>query len=91
MLCAKAVTVPSSDIEPVIQELRRALQEHARFVRSLAVKSLMLAPEDTPSETSLLNSQDPAAEAVATTSSTSTRQSTTPPPQSLRTPSSSCN
>ena len=49
MLCAKAIMTPSADIEPVIEDLRAALREHARRVRPATAKSFIGMPHDTSS------------------------------------------
>jgi hypothetical protein len=42
-LCEKAITTPSSEIEPVATELQAALREHALFAQNMAVQSLLTA------------------------------------------------
>jgi hypothetical protein len=39
--CAKAITTPATEIEPVAAELQAALREHALFVQNMAAKSLL--------------------------------------------------
>jgi len=47
MLCAKAIATPPATVGPVIWELKEALREHSRTVRSLAASPVLSEPPDT--------------------------------------------
>ncbi|HST10034.1 MAG TPA: hypothetical protein VLL05_06640 [Terriglobales bacterium] len=48
-LCAKAATAEGREVEEVLEELRAALREHARFVRQMSARTFTRVHEKQPS------------------------------------------